>query len=86
VTSAAVLAEVRWLAGAGRVRFTAHAKQRMRERGVYVDDVLHALRNAFRCRLGDKQSKWKVTGADTDGDDLTLVVVIDEGILVVTVF
>lgn len=30
--------------------------------------------------------KWKVTGADEDGDALTCVVVIEAGVVVVTVF
>jgi hypothetical protein len=56
----------------------------MRERGARDADVVHALVNAREARpSGDR---WRVSGADLDGDELALVVVIGDGVLVVTLF
>lgn len=41
--------------------------------------------NARSC-APQTDGKWKVEGSDLDGDDLTVVVVIDDGLLVVTLF
>jgi hypothetical protein len=54
-------------------------------RGASVGHVLHALRNAAVCERGEGD-RWKTTGPDLDGDDLTAVVVIEDGLVVVTVF
>jgi hypothetical protein len=75
------LAEVRGYAGANR---------RLRQRGGGPADAVYALSNAASCvdqradpgRAGD----WRVTGPDTDGDDLTCAVVLADGVVVVTVF
>lgn len=86
VTSDAALRDIRGLSRAGRIRLTFHARQRMRERGALFGDVVHALSHAVTCRAGDTNDKWKVTGPDTDGDDLVAVVVLDDDVLVVTMF
>jgi len=46
--------------------------------------VVHALKHATTCAPRD--AKWKVTGPDLGGDDLTAVVVLETDVLVVTVF
>lgn len=84
------LAEARGYAGANRVTLSIHANRRLRQRGGGPADAVHALANAVSCadqradpgRAGD----WRVTGPDTDGDDLTCVVVLADGVVVVTVF
>ena len=58
----------------------------MDERRVTKKEVMHALTNAATCVPGDGVGRWKVTGPDLDGDDLTAVVTIEGGLLVVTVF
>ena len=68
----------------GGYAVTAHAYDRMRRRGVHYHDLRFALMTASVC-LADGP-KWKVTGADEDGDALTCVVVIEAGVVVVTVF
>ncbi|MGA8893034.1 MAG: DUF4258 domain-containing protein [Anaeromyxobacteraceae bacterium] len=83
--AAQALADIRGYAAGGRIRILRHAWQRMGERGVRYEDVRHALVGARRCRAAD-QGRWKVTGDDLDGDELTLVVSIEEGVVVVTVF
>ncbi len=86
MTSAAdrALADVRGYASAGRIRYTNHARNRMDERGSSATHVRSALANATKC-IADAE-KWKVTGPDLDGDDLTCAIVIEAGVLVVTVF
>jgi hypothetical protein len=85
VSAAAALEAIRRLAGRRQVRFTLHALDRMDERGVRRVDVTHALTSAKACRAqGD--GKWKVTGGDLDGDELTVIVVIEADAIVVTVY
>jgi hypothetical protein len=57
----------------------------MAQRGASANDVLEALSGARVCQAGPDQ-RWKVTGPDLDGDDLTAVVAIDDDVVVVTVF
>jgi hypothetical protein len=57
----------------------------MRERGATFADVEHALAGARRCSL-QENGRWRVDGSDLDGDDLTAVVVLDAGVVVVTMF
>jgi hypothetical protein len=78
------LADVRGYAAAGQISYTNHARDRMHERGASAPHVRAALANAGACVAS--ADKWKVTGPDLDGDDLTCVVVIEAGVIVVTVF
>ena len=80
------LAQVRGLARAGRVYFARHAVGRMAERGASRRDVEHALRDARSCAWQEGKQTWKVSGEDLSGDALVVAVVIDDGLLVVTVF
>jgi len=57
----------------------------MRERGAVLDDVQRALTSATRCSAADK-GRWKLTGRDRDGDELTVVIALEDGVVVVTVF
>jgi hypothetical protein len=80
---------IRGYATANRVVFTKHAKERASQRAsgsAGLQHVLHALRNAATCRVGDKPDSWRSTGPDLDGDDLTAIVVIEGGLIVITVF
>jgi len=84
------LVEVRGYAGANRVTLSFHANRRLRQRGGGPADAVHALANAVTCtdqradpsRAGD----WRVTGPDTDGDDLTCAVILADDVVVITVF
>lgn len=85
MTPSEALADVRGYARAGQVRVTFHAKTRMAERGVAAGDLWHALENAERCRA-ESEERWRVEGPDEEGATLTAIVVIVDGVLVVTVF
>jgi hypothetical protein len=64
---------------------SAHGVARMRQRGASFADVKHALLTASRCRA-QPDDRWRLDSEDLDGDDLTLVVFVDDGVLVITLF
>lgn len=86
MTPAEALGVIRGLAGAGRVSYARHAFERMDERGVTRNDVDHALLHAAQCAWQPRRETWKVIGADLSGDELVMAVVVDDGLLIVTVF
>jgi hypothetical protein len=75
---------IRGYAAADRIIVRQHARERMRQRGVQYADVRSALTSATACT--PSAAKWKVTGPDQDGDALTCVVALEDGVVVVTVF
>ncbi len=77
--------DIRGMAGAGRVDIRSHALERMDERGLDWADVVRALMTAMSCEALPLD-RWKVEGVDLDGDSVTVVVVIELGVVVVTVF
>lgn len=59
----------------------------MRERGATPADVKRALLTASRATWQPDHQTWKVAGGtDRDGDDLTLAVVVEADVVVVTLF
>lgn len=56
----------------------------MRQRGASYEDVRHALENAIGCRPDEE--RWRVESNDLDGDELTVVVAIEDDVVVVTLF
>lgn len=79
------LADIRGHARAGRVEFTGHAVMRARQRRVRFDEVVTALASAADCRQ-EEGEKWRAFCRDRDGDVLEAIVVIEDGLLVVTLF
>ena len=75
---------IRGYAAAGRIVVAGHALQRMRQRNVTFRDIRCALTSANACEATGP--KWKVTGPDVDVENLTCVVAIEGGVVVVTVF
>ena len=57
----------------------------MDARGASYEDVRVALVGATRCALDKSTGHWIVTGKDTDRDELTLAVAIENNVVVVTV-
>lgn len=76
---------IRFAASASRIRYESHARLRMKERSVSREDVRNALMNLKTCKAGI-DDRWKVTGPDLDGDALTVVLVIEGDLVVITVF
>jgi hypothetical protein len=62
-----------------------HARQRMAERNVRVSDIEHGLSIARSCS-SQRNDRWKVPTEDLDGDELTLIIELRDGFVVVTVF
>lgn len=83
--AAEALAFIRARAVAGRLRYTRHATERMRQRRVLPEDVRHALMDGQRCKAGEGPDKWEVHGADLEGELLKVVVLLVSDVLVVTV-
>lgn len=79
---------VRGLGKATRIRLTVHAEREAAECGATREDIRCALVNAKSIRAsGQKRaSDWTVTGPDIDGDDLELALIIEDGLLVITVY
>jgi hypothetical protein len=57
----------------------------MSQRGVLFADVQHLLMTTMTCKP-QEGGTYRVDGADRAGDELTAVVALEDGILVVTVF
>jgi hypothetical protein len=85
VARAEALADIRGYARAGRVELTEHVVMRARERRVRVGEIVTALAYAHDCRH-EEGEKWRALCRDRDGDLLEMIVVIEEGLLVVTLF
>ena len=81
----ATLVDIRGYAASGRISLTTHARTRMVQRNVKPGDVRSALVSAVACKT-QLDRTFKVVGPDMDGDALSLVVAIEDGILVVTLF
>jgi hypothetical protein len=87
VDPVSALNEIRRYAVQGRIRYSDHGMKRLHERGASRWDVRNALCTATTCRPSeDGPGRWKVPGKDEDGDDLLVVVVIEAGVLVVSLF
>jgi hypothetical protein len=81
----AAIRDIRGYASANRIEYAPHALLRMRQRNIGRVDVQTALTAARIC-VAQPNGRYKVTGPDFDGDDLDLVVIIKDGVLVVTLF
>jgi hypothetical protein len=57
----------------------------MENAGAEEQDVRSALQQSRSCCAGNRPGRWKVTGHDLEGDDLEVVVMIEDGLLIITV-
>ncbi len=87
MTPAEALADIRGYATAGRYQITDHAYDRMDKRGVKEQELVGALCHAHGCRREPGPGeRWRALGQDRDGDLLEVIVAIEHGLLVITVF
>lgn len=85
---------IREAAAAGRITYTQHARQRMAQRQMSVEDVRAVLLTPARdcaCSESDDTGphgaqRWKVEGFDTSRIARTVVVQVVSGALIVTVW
>ena len=82
------LRAIRGFAKANRIRLTAHADREAAECGATRGDIRRALVNAKGIRASGlgRASDWTVAGPDLDGDDLELALIIEDGLLIITVY
>lgn len=81
------LDRIKELAAKGFIRYTFHARQRMDERDATEEDVRQALRTATDATHQADRDNYRVSGgADLDGDSMSVVVVIEADVVVVTLF
>jgi len=82
------LRAVRGLAKANRFQLTAHAVREAAECGATRAHIRSALANATSIRPSGQSrvSDWTVAGPDLDGDDLELALIIEDGLLIITVY
>jgi pentatricopeptide repeat protein len=76
---------IRGYAKAHRIEYSRHALRRMRERNINEQAIRHALVTAQKCILQENEC-WKVPSFDFSGCELTVVLAIEDDLLVVTVF
>jgi hypothetical protein len=75
---------LRYDLASGNFRLTRHALERMAERTVSKADI-RKVGSTGVVKLAE-DGKFKVTGVDLDGDELSLICVYDHGTLIITVF
>lgn len=64
-----------------------HARDRMEERNIRRGDLLNALSGATTATFQPDKGRWKSSGGtDRDGDPLDMAIVMENGIVVITVF
>lgn len=80
------VADITGYVRANRIEVTKHARERMEERNVRRQDIIHALLNATSWVYQPSNDTWKVTGPDLSELSLAVVVAIDDGVIVVTIF
>lgn len=86
-SSTQVIQECHLAGRLGRFEISQHAEERMLQRGAAFRDVKAALISCSSARWQTDQESWKMEGGvDTDGDPLTIAVVLENGVLVVTLF
>jgi hypothetical protein len=86
MTEAARLELVRTYTLAGRWEVEAnHGVIRMRERGASFSDIRHGLLSGTRCSV-QENGRWRLVTEDLDADELTLILFVDDGVLVITLF
>jgi hypothetical protein len=87
VTPGAALRTARKAGTTGQFYVTAHALQRQDERSVTQADIASALASSMRATYQPQRRTWRLGGGrDLDGEELTVVVVFEQGVVVVTVF
>lgn len=78
------LRDIKGYTAAGRVKLSWHVLERMKKRNIKRDDIHHVLTTAETCI--EQEGTWKVEGTDLDDDELTVIVALEDGVVVVTAF
>lgn len=79
------LKRIRDLARNGDYVITAYCAARMWQRSISRVDVVAVLTRSRRC-FAQENGRWKLEGVDMSGDPLVVIVEIQDGVVVVTVY
>lgn len=84
---AAIVGDCHLAGRLGQFFLSGHARLRCRQRGADEHDVREALSSCTSALWQEEHGRWRLDGGlDLDGDELTLAVTFDPGVIVVTVF
>jgi hypothetical protein len=87
VSDAFILSECHQAGATGIFILGIHAYERSLERNIRREDIRSAMTGATAATFQPENSRWKVTGgAGLDGVPIALAVVLDRGIVVITIF
>lgn len=87
MTTAQALETIRGLAAANPIRLVPHATLRANQRGASFAHIQCALTRATECKENAaRPDSWKVSGPDLDGDETTCVCVIEDAVVVITLY
>jgi len=79
INGASVIEIVRRAEVAGTIRLSDHARKRMKERGVRAGDISKAIWTVQSAKRQESDKNWRLKGGvDTDGDDLMIVIDLDQ--------
>lgn len=84
MTETEALEAIRGMARAGRYSLSRHARTEMYEAKATEEDVREAMINAKSIRPTEK-GRWRIKGPDLDGDELEVVIAIEDQLIIVTV-
>lgn len=85
MTPAEALELIKEYASFGRVSFEDHSLDQLEDRNISREDVYCALETATSCQAEPKE-RWKMTGVDTWGETLNVIVAINGAVCVITIF
>lgn len=87
MTPAEAVAEARRAGTTRRFVVSLHARQRQGPRSVQLGDIAAALASATSASYQADRDTWRIDGGlDLDGDELTVIVAFEDGVVVVTVY
>ena len=70
----------------GSFFLSVHAARRMRHRSVSKADIQNCGRTVRSSLNQAKKSTWRIVGQDLDGEILTVICGMDNGVVVVTIY
>lgn len=69
----------------GSLLQSRHARLRMAERQVGIEELASAIRNCASCRWSDEHGTWNAVGTTFDGDSLRISFRVEPRTVIVTV-
>jgi hypothetical protein len=70
----------------GNFRLSVHAVSRMNQRTLTAADIISCGQTAKCCIYQAQHGTWRIDGKDLDGEILTAICAVDNGVVIVTIF